>query len=102
MALRFKTRATASDRARRDALLALMTEARRLLTGQADAAISVSDHTCTAAGCRVAPQTTILVLRPDQPTCLFRIDKPIVAVTRADLITVLAPLLGRDAAPSSG
>ena len=102
MALRFRTRATASDRARRDVLLTLMTEARRLLSGQADAVISISDHFCTAAGCREAPQTTILVLRPEQPTRLFRIDKPIVAVTRADLIAALAPLHGRDARPSSG
>jgi hypothetical protein len=101
MALRFKTRATASDRARRDAIVTLMTQVRALLSGQDDAVISVSDHACLAVECREAPQTIILVLRPDQPTRVFKIDKPIVAVTRADLIAALAPLLGREPAPSS-
>ena len=101
MALRFRKRVEASDRGRRDALIGLMTDVRALLSGQDDAVISISDHDCLASGCCGTPQTTILVLRPDQPTRAFRIDKPITAVTRPDLCVALAPLLGRDPAPES-
>jgi hypothetical protein len=101
MALRFRKRVEASDRGRRDALIRLMRDVRALLSGQDDAVISVSDHDCLASGCCGTPQTTILVLRPDQPTRAFRIDKPITAVTRPDLCVALAPLLGRDPAPAS-
>jgi hypothetical protein len=97
MALRFKKEATASDRARRDTLIGLMTHVRALLSGQEDAVVSVSDHVCSALGCRDEPQTTILILRPDQPARVFKIDKPITAVTQTDVSVALAPLLGREA-----
>ena len=101
MTLRFRTRATTSDRARRDCLINLMIQVRALLSGQDDAVVSISDHMCSAVGCSVAPQTTILVLRPDQPTRAFKIDKPITGVTQTDIHIALAPLLGRDPAPLS-
>jgi hypothetical protein len=101
MALRFKKGATASDRARRASLIGLMAHVRALLSGQEGAVVSISDHVCSAIGCRDAPQTTILVLRPDQPTRVFKIDKAITAVTQTDVSIALAPLLSREAAASS-
>jgi len=98
MALRFTTRATASDRARRDCLINLMIQVRALLSREDDAVVSISDHVCSAVGCIEAPQTTILLLRTDRATQVFKIDKPITHVTAKDICVALAPLLGRDPA----
>ena len=98
MPLRFRTRAPPADRARRDCLINLMTQVRALLSRHDDAVVSISDHTCTAIECREAPQTTILLLRPDQPTQVFKIDKPITGVTLNDICIALAPLIDRDPA----
>jgi hypothetical protein len=99
MALRFRTRATASDRARRDCLINLVTQVRALLSRQDDAVVSISDHVCSVVGCREAPQTTILLLRPDQPARVFKIDKPLTSVTQTDITIALAPLFGREPPP---
>jgi iron only hydrogenase large subunit-like protein len=73
-----------------------MAQVRSLLRGVEGAVVSVSDHDCAALGCCATSQTTILVLRPDQPTRVFKIDKPVTAVTQLDVITAIAPLLGRE------
>jgi hypothetical protein len=103
MALLFGRRRAGSEQARRKAVLDLMVNTRALLRDCADAVVSISDHDCVALGCRDGTgQTTILVLRPDQPAQAFKIDKPIEAVTPADLATALAPLLvgNRASAPA--
>jgi iron only hydrogenase large subunit-like protein len=99
MALRFRRQATASERARRESVIRLMAQVRGLLSGLEGAVVSVSDHDCAGLGCCATSQTTILVLRPDQPTRVFKIDKPVAAVTQLDVIAAIAPLLGNGPVP---
>jgi hypothetical protein len=88
MALFFRNRA-ASVR-RKEAAFDLMVEARAILDLDDDTVVSVSEHACGDPGCCGA-QTVILLMRPRQATEAVRIDKPIDAVTRADLVAALAP-----------
>jgi hypothetical protein len=80
----------ASER-RRDAALDLMIRARGILSVEDDAVVSVSEHDCGDPVCRGA-RTVILIMRPNQPTKAIKINKPIEAVTAADLSDALAPL----------
>jgi hypothetical protein len=82
MALLFRNR-TASAR-RKDAALDLMIQARAILGVDGDTVVSVSEHDCAVSGC-CGMQTVILVMRPGQPTEAIKIDKPLEAVTDADL-----------------
>jgi hypothetical protein len=88
MALFFRRR-TASGR-RKDAALDLMIQARAILGVEDDAVVSVSEHACGDPGCGDA-RTVILVMRPDRPTEAIKIDKPLDAVTPADLSAALVP-----------
>jgi hypothetical protein len=91
MALLFRGRTASSDR-RKDAALALMLQARAVLHADEDGSVvSVSDHDCGDPECGRA-RTVVLVMRPEQPTESVKINKPIEAVTPADLAAALAPL----------
>jgi hypothetical protein len=91
MALLFRGRMASSDR-RKDAALELMLQARAVLHADADGSVvSVSEHDCGDPECARA-RTVVLVMRPEQPTEAVKIDKPIEAVTPADLAAALAPL----------
>jgi hypothetical protein len=81
-------RRTASRR-QRDAALDLMLQARTILGADDDVAVSVSGHDCGDPEC--GARTVILIMRPDQPTEAIRINKPLEAVTEADLSDALAP-----------
>jgi hypothetical protein len=94
MALFFGRR-RAVDKRRRSALINLMLLIRALLKDKDDAVVSISDHVCIAAGCRESPQTTILIVRADQPSQVFKIAKPLEAVREADLVCALPPLINR-------
>jgi hypothetical protein len=74
----------ASER-RKDAALDLMIRPRGILNVDDDA--SVSEHDCGDPECR-----GFLIMRPDQPTKAIKINKPLDAVTAADLSDALAPL----------
>jgi hypothetical protein len=76
---------------RKDAALDLMVRARGILNADEDAVVSVSEHDCGDPECRGA-RTVVLIMRPDQPTKAIKIDKPLEAVTAADLSDALAPL----------
>jgi hypothetical protein len=76
---------------RRDAALDLMIRARGILNVDDDTVVSVSEHDCGDLECRGA-RTVILIMRPDQPTKAIKINKPLDAVTAADLSDALAPL----------
>jgi hypothetical protein len=76
---------------RRDAALDLMIRARGILNVDDDTVVSVSEHDCGDLECRGA-RTVILIMRPDQPTKAININKPLDAVTAADLSDALAPL----------
>jgi hypothetical protein len=76
---------------RRDAALDLMIRARGILNVGDDTVVSVSEHDCGDLECRGA-RTVILIMRPDQPTKAIKINKPLDAVTAADLSDALAPL----------
>jgi hypothetical protein len=80
----------ASER-RRDAALDLTIRARGILNVNDDAVVSVSEHDCGEPTCR-GVRTVILIMRPGQPTKAIKIDKPLEAVTAADLSNALAPL----------
>ena len=84
----FRNRAASTRR--NDAALELMIEARAVLGVEDDTVVSISEHACGDPGCGGA-QTVILLMRPRRPTEAVRIDKPIDAVTRADLAVALAP-----------
>jgi hypothetical protein len=84
---------------RKDAALDLMVRARGILNAAADAVESVSEHDCGDPECRGA-RTVILIMRPDQPTKAIKIDKPLEAVTAADLSDALAPLASLSGAAS--
>jgi hypothetical protein len=75
---------------RKDAALDLMIRARGILNVDEDAVVSVSEHDCGDPDCRGA-RTVILIMRPDRPTEAIRINKPMEAVTAADLSDALAP-----------
>jgi hypothetical protein len=87
MVLLFRNR-TASAR-RKEAAFDLIIEARAILGADDHTVVSVSEHACGDPGCCGA-QTVILLMRPQQATEAVRIDKPIDAVTRADLAAALA------------
>jgi hypothetical protein len=74
---------------RKDAALDLMICARGILNVDEDAVVSVSEHNCGDPECRGA-RTIILIMRPDQPTKTIKINKPLEAVTAADLSDALA------------
>jgi hypothetical protein len=98
MALLFGNR-TASAR-RKDAALELMVQARVILRADDDGAVvSVSEYDCGDPDCGRA-RTLVLVMRPDQPTEAVKINKPIEAVTPADLAAALAPLAAPADLPS--
>jgi hypothetical protein len=78
---------TASAR-RKDAALDLMIQARAILGLDGDTVVSVSEHDCAGSGC-CDTQTVILVMRPDQPTEAIKIDKPLEAVTGADVFATV-------------
>jgi hypothetical protein len=80
----------ASER-RRGAALDLTVRARGILNVDDDAVVSVSEHDCGDPECGGA-RTVILIMRPDQPTKAIKINKPMAAVTAADLSDALAPL----------
>ena len=76
---------------RKDAALDLMIRARGILNANDDAVVSVSEHDCGDPECR-GVRTVILIMRSDQPTKAIKINKPLEAVTAADLSDALAPL----------
>jgi hypothetical protein len=81
---------------RRDAALALMLHARKVLGADDETVVSVRQHDCGDPQCGPAC-TVVLVLRPDQPTEAVAIDKPIERVTKTDLSAALAPVADRSA-----
>jgi hypothetical protein len=85
---------------RKDAALDLMVRARGILNAGDDAVVSVSEHDCGDPECRGA-RTVILIMRPDQPTKAIKINKPLEAVTAADLSNALAPLASVSDAPGA-
>jgi hypothetical protein len=89
MALFFRSRMT-SKRAR-EAALDLTVRACGILRVDDDAVVSVSAHDCGDPECGGA-RTIILIMRPGQPTKAIKINKPVEAVTAADLSDALAPL----------
>jgi hypothetical protein len=89
MPLRYKGRDGSSRR--REAALAVTEWAGGFFAGD-DVVISVSGHQCGDPDCS-GPQTTILLMRPDQPTSAVKIRKPLESVTQADVAEVLQPLL---------
>jgi hypothetical protein len=96
MALFFRNRM--ASQGRKDAALDLMIRARGILNVDDDAVVSVSEHDCGDPECRGA-RTVILIMRPDRPTEAIKINKPLEAVTAADLSDALAPLAAVSDAP---
>ena len=86
MAPFFRNRIAAGRR--KDAVLDLMIRARAILDIDDDAVVSVSEHDCGDPECRGA-RTVVLVMRSDQPTQAIKINKPLEAVTAADLSDAL-------------
>jgi hypothetical protein len=68
-----------------------MMRARGILNVEEDAVVSVSEHDCGDPECR-GVRTVILIMRLDRPTQAIKINKPLDAVTVADLSDALAPL----------
>src|SRR6266436_2614161 len=87
MALLFRNR----PGRRKDAARGRMMPARGILNVDHDAVVSVSEHDCGHPECR-GVRTVILIMRPDRPTQAIKINKPLEAVTAADLSDALAPL----------
>jgi hypothetical protein len=83
---------------RRDAALDLMIRARGILSVDDDTVVSVNEHDCGDRECR-GVRTVILIMRADQPTKAIKINKPLEAVTAADLSDALAPLASVSDAP---
>jgi hypothetical protein len=77
----------------------LMIRARAILGVDDDAVVSVSEHDCGDPECR-GVRTVILIMRPDRPTEAIKINKPLEALTAADLSDALAPLVSVNNAPT--
>jgi hypothetical protein len=91
MVLLFRPRA-ASD-GREDAAVELVAHARALLGADDDTVVSIREHACGDPEC--GTRTALLVTRPYRPTAAVKFDKPLAAVTRADVAAALAPLVAR-------
>jgi len=89
----FRNRAAAKKRS--DAAYELMIAARAIL-GDGEAVVSVGQHDCGGAACCGVAQTVVLVMGAGRPTEAFKIERPLEAVTPADLAAALAPLLNRN------
>jgi hypothetical protein len=89
MALLFRNQA-ASDR-RRATALDVMQQARVLLGVDEDVVVSVRENECGEPGC-CGPHTVVLIMRPNERTVAVRINKPLDALTPADLSQALSPL----------
>ena len=97
MALLFRNRPSGR---RKDAALDLMMRARGILNVDDDAVVSVSEHDCGDPECR-GVRTIILIMRPDRPTQAIKINKPLDAVTAAELSDALAPFACVNDAPGA-
>lgn len=89
MALRY--RQGTSPQRRTDNALAVMQWVHAVLPAGEDAVVSVTSHQCGDPQC--AATTTILLIRPDQPSLPIKISKPIELVTEADIAAALQPTL---------
>ena len=76
---------------RKDAALDLMMRARGILNVDDDAVVSVSEHDCGDPECCRGVRTIILIMGPDRPTQAIKINKPLDAVTAAELSDALTP-----------
>jgi hypothetical protein len=78
---------------RSDAAIALMTWARDILNVDDDTVVKVAHPHCGDPDCG-DDVTTILLLRPDRPTSMIKIEKSLETVTKADLRAALLPIAG--------
>jgi hypothetical protein len=71
-----------------------MMQARAILRADDDGTlVCITEHECGDPKCDRAG-TVILVMRPDQPTEVAKIDEPLDSVTATDLTAALAPMAG--------